>query len=146
MEKHRRSILQIDDDSVDAMMVKQVFKKIEMPFELIQASDGQEALDMLKGENGKEKPDPLPSIILLDVNMPRMNGHEFLDALRADPNLRSILVYMMTTSSSDKDIRSAYEMNIAGYLTKPVDLDQVMNTFKTLKNYWEVISFPPPNH
>lgn len=145
MDRHKLSILQIDDDSVDAMMVKQVFKKLEMPFELIQASDGQDALDMLKGENGKEKPEPLPSIILLDVNMPRMNGHEFLDALRADDNLRTILVYMMTTSSSDTDIRSAYQKNIAGYLTKPVDLNDVMSTFETLKKYWEIIKLPPTN-
>ena len=109
---------------------------------LLHAVDGSDAWDMLKGENGKEKLSPLPRFILLDINMPKMNGLEFLKKLRSDEELRKITVFILTTSNDDSDRKEAYKYNVAGYILKPVDLAHYLSTFSTLYNFWQISEAP----
>src|SRR4051812_16828399 len=102
------TILHVEDDSVDAMVVQRAFKKNNIPYQLFSATDGSEALDMLRGTNGKTKMNPLPRYILIDINMPRMNGLEFIKELRSDPLLTTITVFILTTSNDDNDRKEAY--------------------------------------
>ena len=97
------SILLVEDDEVDIMNIKRAFKKNQIPNPLFVANNGLEALDMLLGDNGAIKIEPTPKIILLDINMPKMNGIEFLSKLREISTLKSISVFVMTTSNEDKD-------------------------------------------
>jgi CheY-like chemotaxis protein len=109
-------ILHVEDDSVDAMVVR--------------------------GTNGKEKLNPLPRYILLDINMPKMNGLEFLKELRNDSELSNLTVFILTTSNDDHDRAEAYKYHVAGYILKPVDLDHYLTTFATLYNFWQISVAP----
>lgn len=136
------SILHIDDDQVDKMVIEKVIRKLGITTHLFHAADGEEALDLLRGTNGKTAPDPLPNIIITDINMPRMNGLEFLKALRDDPKLRHMSVLIMTTSNDDVDRQEAFSYHVAGYVIKPVDIQQFENTFQTLHAYWKLCEWP----
>jgi len=136
------SILHIDDDQVDKMVIEKVIRKLGITTHLFHAGDGEEALDLLRGTNGKTAPVPMPDIIITDINMPRMNGLEFLKALREDPKLRHMSVIIMTTSNDDVDRREAYSYNVAGYVIKPVDIQQFENTFQILHAYWKLCEWP----
>jgi CheY-like chemotaxis protein len=142
MAEKRVSILHIEDDHVDRMVVERVIKKLNITEHLHQAHNGEDALDILRGENGKEKPIPYPSVILLDINMPKMNGLEFLKALRSDDNLKWISVFIITTSNDDIDRKEAYDLNVSGYILKPVDISQFEATFKTLGDFWKLCEQP----
>lgn len=129
------NVLLIDDDEVDIMTVRRAFKKNEITFNLATASNGIEGLAVLRGES--EKSLPIHNrLVLLDLNMPRMNGIEFLEELRADPELRSTPVIVLTTSNEDQDKVEAYNFNVAGYILKPVTFDKFVKTVATLKDYW----------
>src|SRR6476620_8140823 len=104
------TLLAVDDDKVDLMALKRSFRDLKIANPIVEAHDGIEALDRLRGENGCEKL-PAPCMILLDLNMPRMGGIEFLDELRRDPELRRTLVFVMTTSSAEEDRVRAYDRN-----------------------------------
>ncbi len=136
------SILLVEDDEVDVMSVLRAFKKnhIENPVHV--AGNGLEALDKLRGNNGEDKLIPTPKIILLDINMPKMNGIEFLEVLRSDPNLANISVFVLTTSDEEKDRVAAYQKNVAGYILKPVEPAKFMQAIKTLDVYWSLIELP----
>lgn len=137
------TILLIEDDDVDAMGVKRALKTMKIANALFRAKDGVEAFEMLKGEN----PIPRPFIILLDLNMPRMNGLEFLQALRADPVLQDSIVFVLTTSKSEEDIVAAYRQNIAGYILKKQVEDGFMDMLKMLDHFWRVVEMPTlPTH
>lgn len=142
MNEKSYNILLIEDDHVDVMNVQRAFKKnnIENPLHL--ANNGIEALDLLRGTEGREKIIPTPRIILLDINMPKMNGIEFLRELRADPVLRSITVFIMTTSNDDTDKIEAYNLNVAGYIVKPVSFEKFVNAVSVLKSYWRLCELP----
>jgi len=135
-------ILHVEDDEVDAMVVQRALKKTGSDYQLFQARNGLIALDMLRGVNGYEKLLPRPNVILLDLNMPQMNGHEFLNELRSDDELKTVPVYILSTSSDENDIQNAYGMNVAGYLLKPVNLDSYTDTINTLFAYWNLIRMP----
>src|ERR1700685_2147108 len=98
MEPVLVNIMLVEDDDIDIMSMKRSFKKNNIQNPLFIANDGVEALDMLRGTNGVEKIVPTPKIIITDINMPKMNGHEFLKELRADKELRAISVFVLTTS------------------------------------------------
>lgn len=134
-------ILLVEDDEVDVMNMERAFKKNHITNPLFVAHNGLEALAMLRGE-GCEKPEPFPRIILLDLNMPRMNGIEFLHQLRADPDLKSLTVIVLTTSNEERDKVAAYNLNVAGYILKPVELDEFMRTVATLDMYWSLNELP----
>ncbi len=130
------NILLVEDDEVDVMNVKRAFKKNHINNPLYMASNGLEALVLLRG-NGN--PPVIPRerrLILLDLNMPKMNGIEFLRELRADPELKRIPVIILTTSNEDRDKVEAYNMNVAGYILKPVTFSNFVEAVATLNKYW----------
>jgi CheY-like chemotaxis protein len=142
MEEKQTSFLLIDDDEVDVMTVKRAFKKNNITSPLYTASNGIEALAMLRG---KDMPKLLPGqrrLILLDLNMPKMNGIEFLRELRADPELRPLPVIVLTTSNEDKDKVEAYNLNVAGYIIKPVTFNKFVEAMATLNKYWTLNEMP----
>lgn len=142
MEEKQTSVLLIDDDEVDVMTVKRAFKKNNITNPLYVAVNGVEALAMLRG---KEMPKLLPGqrrLILLDLNMPKMGGIEFLRELRADPELRALPVIVLTTSNEDKDKVEAYNLNVAGYIIKPVTFNKFVEAMGTLNKYWMLSEMP----
>lgn len=136
------NILLVEDDQVDIMNVQRAFSKNNIANPLVVAHNGREALDMLRGENGLKKIAPTPRIILLDINMPKMNGIEFLKELRADPELKSLSVFVMTTSNDEKDKIGAFNYNVAGYIIKPVNFEVFLNAISILDTYWKLCELP----
>jgi CheY-like chemotaxis protein len=136
------NILLIDDDEVDCMNVQRAFKKSNISNPLSIAHNGIEGLDILRGTNGVNKLDPMPRIILLDINMPKMNGLEFLKELRNDKDLHSISVFIMTTSNDDKDRFEAYNYNVAGYIIKPISFENFVAAIYILNNFWQLCEQP----
>lgn len=136
------SILLVEDDDVDAMNVKRAFKKVNISNPLHHAENGLQALNMLRGTEGEAKLTPTPKIILLDINMPRMNGIEFLHELRKDPDLHPLSVVVLTTSNEERDKIAAYHLNVAGYILKPVEPEKFISAVTTLNMYWTLIEMP----
>ena len=136
------NILLVEDDEVDVMNVQRAFKKNNILNPLTVAYNGVEALDKLRGTNNTTKINPLPRIILLDINMPKMNGLEFLKELRADPALHQISVFIMTTSNDDKDRIEAYNYNVAGYVIKPITFESFVEAVSILNNFWQLCEQP----
>ena len=126
-------VLLVEDDEVDVMNVKRAFTKNNIQNELFVAGNGVEALEMLRSDIV-----PLPRIIILDINMPKMNGIEFLKVLREDENLKNISVFVMTTSNEDSDKINAYNLNVAGYILKPLSFEKFITSVATLKNFWSL--------
>ncbi|HEX8429060.1 response regulator [Hymenobacter sp.] len=118
-----RSVLLVEDDFFDTMTVKKSFEKFNIQHHLYTAFNGLEALDLLLGSNGVEPIRPLPEVILLDLNMPKMNGHEFLTEIRKNPELASIPVFITTTSVLDVDRLNAQNLGVSGYILKPLDFE-----------------------
>jgi CheY-like chemotaxis protein len=116
------SILLVEDDYLDIRNVERELKKINVNLPLHIARNGREALAMLRGE-GFPKIDPLPKVVMLDINMPKMNGIEFLTEIRKDPILRDLNVFIMTTSNDDTDRFAAKNLNVSGYIEKPLTFD-----------------------
>ena len=132
------NILLVDDDAVDVMNVQRAFKKSNIQNSLYIAGDGRQALELLR--NGT-----VPStnrLILLDLNMPRMNGLEFLGALRADRELCATPVVVLTTSNDDRDRLQSYAHNVAGYLVKPVASPAFVELMAALNAYWSRVELP----
>ena len=137
-ESRSLNLLLVDDDDVDVMTVQRAVAKAGLSHTLYVASDGVEALAMLRGGS-------VPAsrrLVLLDINMPRMNGFEFLRELRADEALRHTPVVVLTTSSADEDKLNAYEFNVAGYLIKPVTFSTFVEVMATLDRYWTLVEMP----
>lgn len=134
-------ILLVEDDEVDAEAIERAFRKqrISNPFTMV--PDGIEALKALRGEDGYE-PLPRPYMILLDINMPRMSGLEFLETLRQDPDLKSSVVFILTTSNRDEDKMAAYDNYVAGYLLKSRAGVDFVNLIGMLEAYWRIVEFP----
>ena len=118
-----RSVLLVEDDLFDTLTAQKSFARFNVPHTLHTAFNGEEALDMLLGRNGQAAIAPLPEVILLDLNMPRMNGTEFLTALRADPGLGHLPVFITTTSGLDVDRLNAQNLGVSGYILKPLDFE-----------------------
>ena len=118
-----RSVLLVEDDIFDTMTAEKSFAKFSVPHKLHTAFNGEEALDLLLGRNGAEALRPLPEVILLDLNMPRMNGVEFLTELRANPEFQHIPVFITTTSSMEEDRADAETLGVSGYILKPLDFE-----------------------
>ena len=132
------NILLVEDDEVDVMNVKRAFDKNHITNPLFVAGNGLEALDKLRsGEVPQGR-----RIILLDLNMPKMNGIEFLRELRNDPALAPTPVVVLTTSNNDRDKIDAYNLNVAGYLVKPVTFGEFSELMVTLNKYWTLVEMP----
>jgi CheY-like chemotaxis protein len=131
------NILLLEDDVVDVMNVQRAFKKGNITSPLYVASNGLEGLEMLRGTSTKSAAiSPKHLVILLDVNMPKMSGIEFLKVLRADPTLKTIPVVMLTTSNELIDRFNAYSLNVAGYLLKPLVFSAFVEMMTTINKYW----------
>lgn len=117
------SILLVEDDQMDIMNVQRELRKQNITVPLHIARNGRDALSMLRGENGKEQIDK-PNVVMLDINMPRMNGLELLEILRSDPEFVGLNVFIMTTSDLDKDRVKAQELAVSGYIIKPLTFDK----------------------
>jgi CheY-like chemotaxis protein len=131
------NILLVEDDEVDVMTVQRAFKKGNINNPLYIAGNGIEALAMLRGQSGIVPAMPTERrIILLDLNMPKMNGLEFLQELRDDPTIRQIPVVVLTTSNEEQDRVQAYHLNVAGYILKPITFGSFVELMVTLNKYW----------
>ena len=124
-------ILLVEDDTVDAMTVKRALRDLKVSNLVAHAADGEEALAYLK-----DPAKPPPCLILLDINMPKMNGLELLKEIKADADLRRIPVVMLTTSTNERDIIQSFHLSAAGYMIKPVDYKQFIETMRTIDTYW----------
>ncbi len=129
------NILLVDDDDVDVMNVKRAFKKSNITNPVFVAGNGLEALQQLR--NGTIPPGK--RLVLLDLNMPKMNGIEFLRELRTDPELHGTSVVVLTTSNEDRDKVDAYNLNVAGYLIKPVTFVDFVELMSVLNKYWTLV-------
>jgi CheY-like chemotaxis protein len=137
VDERELHVLLVDDDEVDVMNVRRAFERSHLTNPVHVASDGIEALQKLRdGSIGPRR------IVLLDLNMPRMNGLEFLTALRADPELQPTCVVVLTTSNEDRDKVEAYRKNVAGYLVKPVTFGNFVEMMATLNKYWTLVELP----
>lgn len=132
------NILLVEDDEVDIMNVRRAFEKNKIANPLHVANNGLEALELLR----KGKIPAQRRIILLDLNMPKMNGIEFLQEVRKDPELRSSPVIVLTTSNDEKDKIEAYNLNVAGYLLKPVTFSNFCEMMVALNKYWTLVEMP----
>jgi len=138
MVEKQLNILLVEDDQVDVMNVKRAFEKNRITNPLHVATDGVEGLAMLR--NGNFPKDR--RLVLLDLNMPRMNGIELLREIRRDPDLQSTPVVVLTTSNDDRDKVDAYNLNVAGYLLKPVTFTNFVEVMAALNKYWSLVELP----
>jgi CheY-like chemotaxis protein len=138
VDERALNILLVDDDEIDVMTVKRAFARANIANKLYVATDGIQALALLRA-------DGIPAsrrLILLDLNMPRMNGIELLREIRGDPALQSLTVIVLTTSNEDRDRVDAYQLNVAGYLLKPVTFHAFAEIMATLNKYWTLMEMP----
>jgi CheY-like chemotaxis protein len=135
------NVLLVDDDDIDVQAIKRAFRKAKIANPLTVARDGVEALAMLRGDNGY-KPVSKPYIIILDLNMPRMDGLEFLDELRKDKEHHAAVVFVMTTSKDDEDRAASYDKNVAGYIVKSDVGEGFLKVTTLLDTYWRVVLLP----
>lgn len=138
MAEKQLNILLVEDDQVDVMNVKRAFDKNRIVNPLFVAGDGLEGLQMLRDGTVPDE----RRLVLLDLNMPRMNGIEFLRELRRDPDLQHTPVVVLTTSNDERDKIEAYNLNVAGYLLKPVTFINFVEVMATLNKYWSLVELP----
>ena len=131
------TVLLVEDDQIDIMGVQRAFSKSKINNPIVVARDGLEALEILKSKKITK-----PYLILLDLNMPRMNGIEFLDAIRKDPDHRDSIVFVLTTSKADEDKWDAYQRNIAGYIVKENVGTEFLDAVSLLDVYWKIVEMP----
>lgn len=135
------TFLLVEDDEVDIKAIERSLRELKICNPLVIARDGREALEHLRGQNDREKIRS-PFLILLDLNMPRMNGLEFLAELRSDPELSTSVVFVLTTSKDDRDRLSAYEKHVAGYIVKSNVANSFSEAMKLINHYWRVVELP----
>ena len=139
-------ILLAEDDPGDQELARRALEQSRIRNELYIVEDGEEALNYLRRRGKYQDPasSPKPDLMLLDLNMPKMDGKQLLEQMRADPNLRRIPVVALTTSKQENDIIRTYDLGANSYIVKPVDMDQFVNAIKVLKDYWfQIVVLPP---
>jgi CheY-like chemotaxis protein len=134
-------ILLVEDDDGDAKAVERAFHKARIANHIVRAVDGIEALNMLRGVHGKPNP-PSPRVLLVDLNMPKMNGIQFVQALREDEDLRRSVVFILTTSTRDEDKIAAYNLNVAGYIAKTTAAEDFQNLVSLMDFYAYMVDLP----
>lgn len=145
LERNPLKILMADDDDDDKLLTKDALTESRVLNELYFVSNGVELLDYLKGvgEYADREKYPYPSIVLLDLNMPKMDGREALASIKADEKLRSIPVVILTTSKAEEDMIKGYNLGAASYITKPVTFDALVELMTTVGKYWvEFVELP----
>lgn len=132
-----KPLLLVEDDEVDVLTVQRALTELKIRNELMVAGNGEEALEILRSEKA-----PRPALILLDLNMPRMNGLEFLRAAREEGVARGIPIVVLTTSRQDQDIFDGFDLNVAGYMIKPVDFRKFVEVMQAIDLYWTLSELP----
>lgn len=135
--RNTESVLLVEDDAIDMMTVRRAFRDLKLTNPLAHATNGEEALDYLRNEENRR-----PCVILLDLNMPKMNGVEFMKAVKADAILKRIPIVVLTTSRDDRDIVESYKLSAAGYIVKPVDYKKFVEAIRTIDVYWTISELP----
>ena len=140
-------ILMADDDDDDYLLTKKALKQSKLLNELIRVRDGEELLQYLRHEGDyKESTQGKPGVILLDLNMPKMDGREALRELKSDPELKDIPVVVFTTSKAEEDIFRSYQLGVNSFITKPVNFDNLIQVMQALGRYWfEIVELPAKN-
>jgi CheY-like chemotaxis protein len=132
-----KPILLVEDDTVDAMAVKKAFEQLRIKNKLVIVTNGEEALEYLRNENN-----PKPQVILLDLNMPKMGGVEFMKIAKADDRLKRVPVVILTTSRAEQDRVATFHLGAAGYIMKPMEHDDFVEMMDKIYQYWELTLFP----
>lgn len=132
-----KPILLVEDDTIDAMTVRRAFRDLNVTNPLGHALNGEEALAYFENDSNED-----PCVILLDLNMPKMNGIEFLQVIKADASLRRIPVVVLTTSNEERDIVESFRLSVAGYIVKPVDYRKFVEAIRTIDLYWTLSELP----
>ena len=135
--RNSKPVLLVEDDDVDTMTVKRAFSDLKITNPLICKLNGEEALEYLRCEENRE-----PCVILLDLNMPRMNGIEFLNITKNDDELKKIPVVVLTTSKNDEDRVKSFGLSVAGYMIKPTDYEKFVETIRVIDLYWTLSELP----
>ena len=135
--RHTRPILLVEDDRVDVMTVRRALRDIKVTNQLDVAGDGEEALAHLRDPQNET-----PCLILLDLNMPRMNGIELLGVIKHDSDLRRIPVVVLTSSAEEQDRLASFDLGVAGYIIKPVDYHRFVEAVRTIDIYWSLSELP----
>ncbi len=130
-------ILLVEDDSIDAMAVERAFKELKVANKLVHVSNGEEALNYLRNKNNKK-----PAVIFLDLNMPKMNGLEFLKIAKADKFLGKIPMIALTGSKQEQDIAASFNLGVAGYVIKSAEYKEVLEGLRTINTYWTLSELP----
>ena len=133
-----KPVLLVEDDKVDALTVKRAFRELDISNSIINVGNGEEALDYLNNQKNKK-----PCMILLDINMPKMNGIEFLKCFRQKEMFKYIPIIVVTTSLDDGDKYEMFSLSVSGYMVKPIEYNLFLNTINTIKSYWSLSKFPP---
>ena len=142
-------ILMADDDEDDRLIAQEAFEEARIINTIQFVEDGEELLDYLQRRGAYAEPDaaPRPGLILLDLNMPKMDGREALQAIKSDPELRRIPVVVLTTSEAEEDILKSYDLGVNSFITKPVSFDGLVDVVKTLGTYWlGIVKLPDDAH
>jgi CheY-like chemotaxis protein len=142
----RITILLADDDADDRQLTKEAFAECHLVNQVHFVEDGEQLMDYLlrRGKYESMKRDPLPGLVLLDLNMPRKDGREALKEIKAHPDLRRIPIVVLTTSKAEEDILRTYDLGVNSYVTKPVTFQSLVDTIKVLGKYWfEIVELPP---
>lgn len=135
------TILLVEDNDLDIELFKRGLKRFGISHPLVIARDGEEALRILD-VNLNEQTIAHPFVVLLDINMPRMNGHEFLEAIRASEEFKSLRVFVFTTSENKKDVDLAYQQNVSGYIVKPNSSAELVEVLRRLHEFWTLCEDP----
>lgn len=141
--EYPREVLLVEDNMGDVLLIQEGMREIQSNAHLNIVRDGREALAFLHHQPPFTDP-PNPDLILLDLNLPRMNGHEVLAQIRADERLKLIPVIVLTTSEAPEDVRRAYELHANSYVTKPADLDRLFATLAAIEAFWLSCAVGPP--
>jgi CheY-like chemotaxis protein len=134
-------ILLVEDDDGDAKAVERTFKKARIANPIVRALDGIEAMAMLKGTDKQPKLEA-PYLLLVDLNMPRMDGIQLVSALRDDPELHDTIVFILTTSNRAEDKQAAYALNVTGYILKERAGEDFLRLFSLVDSYWRIVEMP----
>ena len=140
------TILMAEDDPDDQLLTEEAFSEALLANDLRFVEDGEELMDYLyrRGRYADASNSPHPGLILLDLNMPRKDGREALEEIKADPNLRRIPIVVLTTSKAEEDILRTYDLGVSGFITKPVEFESLVEVVKVLGKYWfEIVELPP---
>ena len=136
--KDLRPILLVEDNSIDVMAIKRAFMELKVTNPLVHKANGSQALEYLRSKGNKK-----PCVILLDLNMPKMNGIEFLKIVKDDDELKSIPVVVLTISEEERDIAESFRLSVGGYIVKPVDYKKFVEAVRLLNLYWTLSELPP---